>query len=628
MKKILLSAVLLCSSLILKAANGCTVSLSGLSATLSNGTITAAIGSNGRVGNLAWDSYKLLAGGGIYFDYTADKNRGMSPNKVTILQQSDDCVEVLYSNDNSNPRMKQGYIMRKGVNGLYTYIIVGGTATSSSVNIREMRVCTRLNTAFDYGYVTEAMQGTLPTVATMKAVNKTGQLQDATFRLPDGSVYTKYNWANYVAEDSVHGLINSKMKIGVWNIPCSHEWINGGPMRQELTVHTDTKSPLTIQMLQGEHFGASAQSFNEGEEKIYGPFLIYVNRKNSRAEMVADAQAEAHLQQQAWPFEWFHNSLYPTAAQRSTVSGRINLTNYAGADSLQVALGEAGGDLYTQGKRYIYWTTTNHDGSFSIPNVRQGQYSLYVYALKGDITDQLVTNNIDVTTPQTDLGTISWTPQRYTDRLFLIGSNNLRSDGFSVSDSLRAYALYDLVPASLVYEVGKSHPQTDWYYAQCHNGTWTIRFKSTKTYSGQAHLTISLAGATNKAKLQCAINGSNIGAPVSFGNDAAIYRSATQSGHHRLTTIDFDASYIQKGTNELTLTMSGIGRNGGMMYDCIKLEAGSAVTSSIGKEKTFRSTDIHPTAYFSVNGMRLNRPCRGVNIVKYSNGDTKKIIIP
>lgn len=39
-------------------------------------------------------------------------------------------------------------------------------------------------------------------------------------------------------------------KVGVWDIPVSYEWLNGGPMRQELTVHATSKSPITIQMLQ------------------------------------------------------------------------------------------------------------------------------------------------------------------------------------------------------------------------------------------------------------------------------------------------------------------------------------------------------------------------------------------
>ena len=603
------------------AGDGCTISLSGRNATLSNGVVTAKVGSNGRVSSLNWRSYSLLSSNGIYFDYTAASNTSPSFSKAEIIKQSDDYVEVLYTDNTSDLNISQGYIMRKGVNGLYTYIIVKGTSKSSDVNLREARVCTRLAENFSYGYVDNTMRGTLPTVATMQKVDTSGKIQDATFRLPDGSIYTKYNWANWIVNDSVHGLIDPTRKIGVWNIPCSHEWLNGGPTRQELTVHTDTKSPLTIQMIQGEHFGASSQHYDKGEEKIYGPFLIYVNRKNTIDYMVADAKAVASTQQSEWPFNWFSNSLYPTPDERATVTGKLHLTNYSSSDSLMVVLAQPGGDLMTQGKGYIYWAQTADDGTFTLKGVRKGSYALYAYALRGDITEQLEKDDVSISEHATDLGTIEWTPVRYTDELVLIGENNRRSDGFRVSDSARAYGLWQLVPATLTFTMGQSNPKSDWYYAQCQNGTWTIVFNSDKTYTGQAHLTFSLAGVTNSAKLQCALNGTKIGSPFGFSNDAAIYRSATQGGHHRLKVIDFNASLIKKGSNRLTLTMSGIGSNGGMMYDCIKLEAGDAVTSAITSPIVKRNEAVD-TYWYNLAGQRVTKPQRGIYI---HNG--KKVVV-
>lgn len=591
-------------------AQNCSVSLSGRSATLSNGTVTAKVGSNGRVSSLQWRDKNVLTSSGVYFDYTAASNTQPSYSKAEIVKNTDDLVEVLYTDNTSDLQFQLGYIMRKGVNGIYMYVIANGTSSSADVNLREARIVTRLNDYFTYGYVTDRMQGTLPTVATMKAVDTSGKIQDATFRLPDGSVYTKYNWANFIAEDSVHGVVDPTNKIGVWNIACSHEWLNGGPTRQELTVHADTKSELTIQMIQGEHFGGAAQQFADGEKKIYGPFLIYLNRKNTAEQMIADAKSMAHTQQAEWPFAWFDNSLYPTPDQRSAVSGKLNITNYASADSVQIVLAEPGGDFMTQGKRYIYWGTTRQDGSFTIPGVRPGTYALYAYALKGDITEQFEKDNIEVSSPATDLGELAWTPARYADELVLIGQNNRRADGFNISDSLRAYGLWEKVPASLTFTVGQSNEATDWYYAQCHNGTWTIVFDSPKTYSGQAHLSFSVAGSSNSAKLQCALNGTNIGSRFGFTNDACIYRSATQAGHHRTQDISFSASLIKKGQNRLTLTMSGIGSNGGMMYDCIKLEAGSAVTSGISAP----TASVRPAsdAWYNLQGQRVATPHHGI----------------
>ncbi len=609
----------------LHAQSNCSVTLSGKSATLSNGTVTASIGSNGRVSSLAWRDRNLLGSNGIYFDYTAASNTQPSYSKAEIIRNTADLVEVRYTDNTSSLQFQLGYIMRKGVNGIYMYVIANGTSSSADVNLREARVCTRLSDYFTYGFVTDRMQGTLPTATTMQSVDTSGKIQDATFRMPDGSIYTKYNWANFIAEDSVHGVMDTNNKYGVWNIACSHEWLNGGPMRQELTVHADTKSELTIQMIQGEHFGGSAQSYQDGEKKIYGPFLIYVNRANTKEQMIDNARQMASQQQAEWPFAWFENDLYPTPSERSTVEGRIVVPNYADADSLQVVLAEPGGDLMTQGKGYIYWATTRPDGSFSIPGVRRGSYTLYAYALKGDITEQLEKDNIEVAAVTEDLGDVTWTPKRYADELVLIGQNNRRADGFSISDSLRAYGLWNLVPASLTFTMGQSNEKTDWYYAQCKNGTWTILFDSEKTYTGQAHLSFSLAGTTNSAKLQCALNGTNIGSRFGFSNDAGIYRSATQAGHHRTQVVDFNASLIRKGQNRLTLTMSGIGSNGGMMYDCIKLEAGDAVTSGIASIRSTKATGGE--AIYNLRGQRVNSMQRGVNIVRGADGTVRKVLM-
>lgn len=592
-------------------AQDCSVSLSGRSATLSNGIVTASVGSNGRVSSLKWRSNNVLTNSGVYFDYTAASNTQPSYAKAEIVKNTADMVEVLYTDNTSDLQFQLGYVMRKGVNGLYMYVIANGTARSADVNLREARIVTRLNDYFTYGYVSDRMQGTLPTVATMKSVDTSGKIQDATFRMPDGSVYTKYNWANFIAEDSVHGVINPTGKIGVWNIACSHEWLNGGPTRQELTVHADTKSELTIQMIQGEHFGGAAQQYADGEKKIYGPFLIYLNRKNTTEEMIADAKATAAQQQAEWPFAWFDNALYPSPSERATVTGRLNITNYPSSDSVQVVLAEPGGDFMSQGKKYIYWATTDAGGNFAIPGVRPGSYALYAYALKGDITEQLEKDGVEVSGTSLDLGEVVWTPARYADELVLIGQNNRRADGFNVSDSLRAYGLWEKVPASLTFTMGQSNEATDWYYAQCHNGTWTVLFDSPRTYSGQAHLSFSVAGSSNSAKLQCALNGTNIGSRFGFTNDACIYRSATQAGHHRTHDISFNAGLIKQGQNRLTLTMSGIGSNGGMMYDCIKLEAGEAVTDGIAATATARRAD---GGWYNLQGQRVARPAHGLFI--------------
>lgn len=71
-----------------------------------------------------------------------------------------------------------------------------------------------------------------------------------------------------------------------------------------------------------------------------------------------------------------------------------------------------------------------------------------------------------------------------------------------------------------------------------------------------------------------ALNGTAPGNFPAFANDAAIYRSANQSGYYHLIPFSFPASLLQKGTNNVTFQATNITPGGGAMYDTIKLEVG------------------------------------------------------
>jgi rhamnogalacturonan endolyase len=63
--------------------------------------------------------------------------------------------------------------------------------------------------------------------------------------------------------------------------------------------------------------------------------------------------------------------------------------------------------------------------------------------------------------------------------------------------------------------------------------------------------------------------------------DASVYRSAVNSGRHYLYTVDFPCTELLIGTNLITFQTSNTGGKNGILYDCIKLEAGSLVTSGV-----------------------------------------------
>lgn len=541
------------------------------SAVLTNGVLQVTINPKGKVTRCTYRDEDLFGKQGtIYFSCNQPNYSDLKATKVEVIRQTDDYAEILYTNENpKNIKWSQGYIIRKGVNGIYSYVVAEGVADDS--HLKEARIVYRLDgDKFTYGYVSEQMQGEFPPVDTMKAIERTAMIQDATFRLPDGSIYTKYNWANYVADDHFHGMMSDH--VGVWSIPVTPEYINGGPLKQELTVHTDTKSPLMLQMFQGEHFGAVHQQYVKGDRKLYGPFLMYFN-EGSRQQMIADAARQAAQQEKEWPFKWFRHDLHDT--QRATVSGRIQITKGFAPARLRVILAQPGVDVNAQGKDYLFWAETDQKGNFTIPKVRRGNYSLYVYALEGDNTDELEHTGVTVNKAgKVNLGTIKWAPKKYGDLLWCIGDNDRTTRGFKLSDTPRAYGLFDLPPADLTYVVGKSKPADDWYFCQSKKGgTWTVEFTVDKEYTGDAHLTVSAAGVSLRPNLSVKVNGQEVGKLVYDNGDGGLYRSAVQSGVHNLQVVTFPASLLKKGKNTLSFTMVSIKEKGGLLWDCLKLEA-------------------------------------------------------
>jgi Rhamnogalacturonate lyase family. len=601
---VLLLSVLLSVDVI--AADGdVTMTVNGMTTKMSDGTWSITINSNGRVSSLQRKGTEFLSSNGIYFDYTTSEgNKGLSPSKVTVIKNTAEHCEVLYSATSGNTIFEQGFIMRKGVPGLYSYVIATGTATSANEPIKEARVCSRLADTMLNGYVDWRMNGRIPSNSEMATAEKSeNTIQDATYRMADGSVYTKYNWANYIERDTLHGLYGNTY-YGLYNIPVSYEWINGGCERQELTVHATSKSPITIQMLQGEHFGGQAMVLNEGEKKLYGPFLICTTYSKNP---VASARNQWAKEVEAWPYQWFENPLYPR--ERGTVRGHLNVTTGQRNDSVRIILAqEKGKDPLTMMHGYQFWTLTDENGDFELKHVRPGDYNLFAYAKAGEVTDMLEQDDITVSADDNNLGTISWTPKKYSEMLWMIGQNDRRSSEFYFSDALRQYGLWEQVPANLTYTIGESKEATNWYYAQTQkNGTWTVKFNLNERPTGRVYLTASLAGCSGTGStITVKVNGTQRATWKPGINDASVYRSAINSGRHYVYTTDFINTGLKVGENIVTFTYSGGGSKDGIMYDCIKMEAGELVTG-IDNVSIDNQTPPQPAKYLHKGRLVIER---------------------
>lgn len=532
-----------------------------------------------------------------------------------------------------------GYVVRRGVAGVYHYVQANCKADGSDYS--ELRMGFRGDASlFNYAYVNDDLQDALPTPADIASAT---EVTDATYRLADGSIYTKYDYAAFQKDDYVHGMMGDH--VGLWMITPSVEWLNGGPMRQDLTVHATNTTPIALRHFHGNHFGGVSVYMNNGQSKYYGPHLIYANYSNAssvataHSEMVADAKQRAAVEQSAWPYNWLRDE---SIKKRGTVIGQITLSAenaaYFKTTKLQVILAQPGSKPMLQGTGYQFWTETDENGNFNINNVREGSYTLYAYALNGAATGYYEKADVAVTAnATTSVGTLTWTPDKYGDNskiLWKIGEADHLSMG-KLSGEKRQYGLWNDVPEEVNYTVGSSNLATDWYYAQAHNGNWYIKYQLDDIPTNPLRLTVATAGAANASmKVRSNENRSTYG--IGLGNqanevfrpkhDGSVTRSATLAGRDSVAVFYIPVSTLKKGENYLNLNLWGISENGagGIMYDMIKLESNEPQADetpiiALTAEPYSTATD---GPYYNLSGQRVAKPAKGIYIV---NG--KKIII-
>ena len=303
------------------------------------------------------------------------------------------------------------------------------------------------------------------------------------------------------------------------------------------------------------------------------------------------------MEQAAWPnYSWLRDT---EVKKRGTVTGQITMSaedaDYFKTTKLQVVLAQPGSKPMLQGTDYQFWAETDADGNFVINNVREGSYSLYAYALNGSATGYYVQDDVMVTNGNTTaFGTMVWVPDanRYDEVLWQIGQSDHLADGFNMSGSIRQYGRTNSIPADLTFTIGESEEATDWYYAQAHNGTWTIKYNLTELPTYPLRLTIASAGAAN-AKLTVrsnettSSNGVGVFRPV---HDGSVSRCATLAGRDSVVVFDIPVSKLKVGENSLNLSVWGLSTDelgndlGGLMYDMIKLERKNSTIQVISEE--------------------------------------------
>ncbi|MBC8052140.1 MAG: hypothetical protein H7Y13_03675 [Sphingobacteriaceae bacterium] len=526
----------------------------------------------GEIREIKYDKYaNILGDNGA--GYLMGPKFSMNPSVYKLIRKSPDLIEIAFDHfgTKNNLRYTLHYIIRKNTSGIYCFLVVNHKASNPPGEYGQTRWGLRADERyFDYHLVRDSIQGPMPSKSDLSDGDK---VQDWTFKMADGTIYTKYNYADYIEGRHVHGMAGEKSGLGLFVIQASHEYLNGGPTKQYQNVHS---GPFLINMFKCGHFLSDIRldktdgPVAEDWTKIHGPFLLYVNKGKNVTDAWNDAKKQSVKEINQWPYSWMNHREYPL--NRGIVRGTIVLKSGPALANSMVVLAAPGSDWQSQSKDYIFYTKTDQNGNFEVKNVRPGNYTLYAYG--GNLLDQYVKNDIVVKPDSvTNLEKQVWEPQWNGQTLWQIGRADRRTTGFKLADQKRDYGLFEKPVADLNFVIGKSKEAEDWYYAQTKRGSWNIEFDTRGPFTGDATLTIDIAGAARWPIVEVWVNNTKAGVLDGLGNDASVYRSAVAGGYYQHRQIVFPSSFLNQGKNIISLKLAKVNPKGGVMYDAIKLES-------------------------------------------------------
>lgn len=489
------------------------------------------------------------------------------------------------------------YILRRGDSGVYTYAVLHHPAEYPSGEVGEWRLVWGMPLANAGEWLMEKIcvdsrrNWEMPTPADLAQAKKTpiAEIIELTSGKRAGKYDCKYEFNLEYYRTGCWGHASDRNQVGAWVVLGSHEFLNDGPMKQDLS----SASGVIHIHFGMNHYAGSSIKLHAGRDwkKMTGPFLLYVNQGANAEAMWRDARARSLRERSAWPYDWVkRDELYPSKALRGMVSGQLQVSDALKpeqkAEGFWVGLTQPaeGGNFQSESNGYQYWTKSGADGRFCIPNVRPGEYTLSVF---GDgVVGEWEKRGVKVTNGKQQLELISWQVPRLGKKIaWEIGVPDRRAAEFQYSDRFFECYLWrrfsQELPNPLVYQIGPSTDAKDWGYSQgayLVNGKpvawpWIIRFPLKEvSKTGEARLILALASA-HRAKLDVKINNKLV--KSFYPSCPAGNTMLRQSSHakYQLVNIDFPANLLQEGDNAITLTQVRQESSGvHVMYDYLALE--------------------------------------------------------
>jgi rhamnogalacturonan endolyase len=586
-----------------------TLTDNGTTVTLANGIVTATIGkNNGQITSMKLGTLETVSGNVYYSMDGGSSYQQPGPCVYSMTTLTADMADLsffqVYTNQSHAFDIDIHYVMRSADSGVYSYAVLSHPASYPATSVGEWRTVWKHprdgdNFRFENIYVDDLRHWQGPSAFDMANASTTPIAEVAYLNtgVRANTYFGKYDYSAEYNKIGTWGHASSVNQAGVWVVLGSFEFLNDGPTKQDLTL----SEAYTLLHYGRNHYGGSGTSVAAGESwsKIYGPWLLYMNSCPASADDCwTDAKARVQTEQAAWPYPWLTtNGNYPQDSGRGTVSGALSVS-----DPLKPSLGGAnawvglaqpnpGGNWQNESKRYQYWVQADSAGSFSIPHVRPGTYTLYAFVTGavGEYSRADVTVSAGATT---SLGTVSWNVLHPGNSIaWEIGvPDRSAAEFWHGSDYFQAFLYNNFAnefPNPLNYTVGTSNWATDWNYVHSayivdgvnNQWPWTITFNlASVPASGNATLTLAWA-STNSAAEQVFVNDPDmVNRPLadfypSVGGGNALIREGIHA-KYGVDYVSIPVSLLRQGANTITLLQRrGIsGTANHVMYDYINLE--------------------------------------------------------
>jgi len=578
--------------------------LSGTTYTFDNGLVQAKIDtSDASVPSFIINGVETMNFAGGYFSwgtnvYTAGPFKGSlsadpSKNSGALAE-----VAMTTTWDGSSGKIpfdiEVRFAMPRCSSGLYGYVVLTHPTTYPAFTPGELRVnhYVQWDSVFDWYAVDDVRRGVFTSVASSNAATAVAGAPKEVLKYPSGPFADRPGWQKYDltlewGEGTVYGWSSTKKNIGLWLINPSNEYLPGGPMKTELTLHDAPGGKATLlNYWAGTHFygGLEDLKANQKREKLLGPWFLYANSTQTTGSagqdaLWADAKQRLNSEKAAWPYSWETDTRYPPKSGRGTVKGKLTFTD-ANQPTASVANAWVGladppvngaPNFEYQSWDYQYWVHADGQGNFSLPNVRPGSYTLHAF-VPGIHGIYIGKDNAVVVTAAgtTDLADVTWTPDRKGPTVWEIGIPDRVPAEFYRGDQAWHYGTADLFskdfPSGINYTVGTSTPAKNWNFLQP-GGTWNVQFNVASIPAGAtgASLVLDSAGS-NGVTLSASFNGSKVGSASIPYDDSSIARDQPH-GVWTSGRIAVPLAQIKTGANTLAITCSG-----NMMWDYLRLE--------------------------------------------------------